>query len=204
MKQDYLKLSIKTFVFITLFLLTCANLTAQEEQDQDSTSTKTGSFNFKNPSSIVSKYTYDPITNTYIYTEKVGDVNVQYPLTLTPDEFQERVREEQMKEYFKDKFDAVNARGRDGDDDDQRNLLPIFYVNNDFFETIFGGNEIEIIPQGSVEVGLGVMYTKTDNPSLSPRNRSSFTFDFDQNINLSLNGTVGKRLAITANYDTHS
>src|SRR5690625_2111852 len=120
MKQDYLKLSIKTVVFITSFFFACVNLFAQEEP-QDSS--KTGNFNFKNPSSIVYKYTYDPITNTYIYTEKVGEVNVQYPLTLTPDEFQARIREEQMKDYFKDKFDAVNARG-DKDDDDQRNLLP--------------------------------------------------------------------------------
>src|SRR5690625_2006604 len=105
---------------------------AQEETD----SIRTGNFSFKNPSSIVSKYTYDPITNTYIYTEKVGDVNIKYPLTLTPDEFQERVREEQMKRYFKEKFDAVNARGV-GSDEDKRNQLHIFYLINDYFDYIF-------------------------------------------------------------------
>ncbi|HLS31837.1 MAG TPA: cell surface protein SprA [Flavobacteriaceae bacterium] len=201
-KQDYLNLPFKSVVLITFLIFTYGSVIAQEEEPvQDST--RTGNIRFENPSSIVSKYTYDPITNTYLYTEKVGDVNIKYPLTLTPDEFEERVREEEMKRYFKEKYDAVNARG-DGNEEEQRNLLPIFYVNNDFFETIFGGTEIEIIPQGSVEVGLGVLFNKTDNPSLSPRNRSSFTFDFDQNINLSLNGHVGERLQITANYDTHS
>ena len=37
-------------------------------------------------------------------------------------------------------------------------LLPDFYVNSDFFETIFGGNTIEVIPQGSVECDLGVFF----------------------------------------------
>lgn len=192
----------KTLVFVLLLVFACAQTAVAQEDEPAQDSTKTGNINFKNPSSIVSKYTYDPITNRYIYTEKVGDVNVKYPLTLTPDEFQERLREEQVKNYFKEKYDAVNGRG--DDDDDQSSLLPIFYVNNDFFESIFGGNEIDINPQGSVEVGLGVLFNKQDNPSLSPRNRSSFTFDFDQNINLSLNGQIGTRLQITANYDTHS
>ena len=51
---------------------------------------------------------------------------------------------------------------------------------------------------------LGVLFTKQDNPSFSPRNRSNFTFDFDQRISLSLLGKVGTRLQVTANYDTQS
>ena len=61
-----------------------------------------------------------------------------------------------------------------------------------------------MIPQGSVEMDLGVLYTKQDNPAFSPRNRSNFTFDFDQRISLSLLGKVGTRLQVTANYDTES
>ena len=51
---------------------------------------------------------------------------------------------------------------------------------------------------------LGVRYTKQDNPSFSPRNRSSLTFDFDQRISMSLMGKVGTRLEVNANYDTQS
>ncbi|HCK06363.1 MAG TPA: cell surface protein SprA, partial [Flavobacteriaceae bacterium] len=86
----------------------------------------------------------------------------------------------------------------------QRNLLPTFYVNSNFFESVFGGNTIEIIPQGSVEMDLGLLYTKQDNPQFSPRNRSNLSFDFDQRISLSLLGKIGERLQITANYDTQS
>ena len=71
-------------------------------------------------------------------------------------------------------------------------------------KSIFGGNNIDIVPQGSVEMDLGVLFSKQDNPSFSPRNRSNFTFDFDQRISLSLLGKVGTRLQVTANYDTQS
>ena len=86
----------------------------------------------------------------------------------------------------------------------KKNLLPGFYVNSNFFESIFGGDTIEIIPQGSVEIDLGLLYTKQDNPSFSPQNRSNLSFDFDQRISLSLLGKIGERLQITANYDTQS
>ncbi|WP_353776835.1 cell surface protein SprA [Winogradskyella sp. 3972H.M.0a.05] len=174
-------------------------------QAQDSTNTNfaLGNINMPNPSSIVSKYTYDPILDRYIYTEKVGTFNIKYPIILTPAEFQKLVLQEQMRLYYKQKIDAA-AGQKDGAEDEQKNLLPEFYVNSGLFETIFGGNTISVVPQGSVEVDFGVLFTKQDNPTFSPQNRSNFTFDFDQRISLSLLGKVGERLQVTANYDTES
>ncbi|GAA0717173.1 cell surface protein SprA [Aquimarina litoralis] len=177
----------------------------QNETVRDSTSTTftLGEISLPDPNSIVAKYEYDPVTNRYIYREMLGSFNVRYPLFLTPEEFEALVEEEQRRDYFKEKISAFSGK-TDGSEEKRKNLLPIFYVNSSFFETIFGGNEIEIIPQGSVEMDLGILYTKQDNPAFSPRNRSNFTFDFDQRISLSLLGKVGKRLQITANYDTES
>nr|WP_246296715.1 cell surface protein SprA [Winogradskyella vidalii] len=181
-------------------------LIAQEtetEQDSTSTSFAMGKLNMPNPTSIVSKYTYDPILDRYIYTEKIGNFNINYPLILTPEEFQELVLQEKLKEYYKKMADAA-AGQKEGSEEDQKNLLPEFYVNSGLFETIFGGNTINVVPQGSVEVDLGVLFSKQDNPNTSPRNRTNFTFDFDQRISLSLLGKVGTRLQVTANYDTEA
>jgi cell surface protein SprA len=155
------------------------------------------------PTSIQDLYTYDPVTDRYIYTQTLGSFTINYPIILTPDEYEELVRQQQMRDYFKEKIDAADGR-KDGAEDAQKNLLPTFYVNSDFFETIFGGNTIEVIPQGTVEMDLGLLFTKQDNPTFSPRNRSNLSFDFDQRISLSLLGKVGERLQITANYDTQS
>ncbi|NNK59516.1 MAG: cell surface protein SprA [Flavobacteriaceae bacterium] len=176
-----------------------------QETEQDSTSTgyAFGNLSLPNPSSIVSKYTYDPVTNRYIYTETIGNFNINYPIILTPEEYRQLVLEESLRNYYKQKIDAKDGK-KEGSEELQKNLIPEFYVNSSFFESIFGGNTIEVIPQGTVEMDLGVLFTKQDNPSFSPRNRSNFTFDFDQRISLSLLGKVGTRLQVTATYDTQS
>jgi cell surface protein SprA len=187
-------------------MLLSVSVFAQEtETEQDSTKTTyaLGKLKMPNPNSIVSKYTYDPILDRYIYTEKIGNFNINYPLILTPEEFQKLVLEEKLKAYYKQMADAVSGQ-KDGTEEDRKNLLPEFYVNSGLFETIFGGNTINVIPSGYAEVDLGVLFSKQDNPSFSPRNRTNFTFDFDQRIGLSLLGKVGTRLQVTANYDTEA
>ena len=182
-------------------------LFSQETEEQAVDSVKTGvalgELTFNNPDSIVSKYTYDAKLDRYVYTESVGDYNVNYPIFLTPEEYYELARKESMKSYFKEKIDAFSGK-KEGAEEARRNLLPNFYVNNNFFESIFGGNTIEIIPQGSVAMDLGVIWQKNDNPALSPRNRTNLSFDFDQRISLSMVGNVGERLTVSANYDTEA
>ncbi len=193
-------------ILVCLIALYSGVLQGQDNQTvRDSTSTtfSLGALSLPDPNSIVTKYEYDPITNRYIYREKLGDFNVRYPLFLTPSEYEALVEEEQRRAYFKEKIEAFSGK-KDGSEEKRKNLLPIFYVNSNFFESVFGGNEIEIVPQGSVEIDLGLLYTKQDNPAFSPRNRSNFTFDFDQRISLSLLGKIGTRLQVTANYDTES
>ena len=206
-KTNYTQLKYTTF-YMSLALMMLMNMSvfAQEnETEQDSTKTTfaLGKLNMPNPNSIVSKYTYDPILDRYIYTEKIGNFNINYPLILTPAEFQKLVLQEKLKEYYKRMADAA-AGQKEGAEEDQKNLLPEFYVNSGLFETIFGGNTISVIPSGYAEVDLGVLFSRQDNPAFSPRNRTNFTFDFDQRIGLSLLGKVGTRLQVTANYDTEA
>ena len=179
------------------------SFTTINAQDSTNTGYILGRMDLPDPSSIQNLYTYDPIIDRYLFVRTLGDFNISYPLILTPEEYRELVLKEQMKAYFKDKIDAADGR-KEGAEELQKNLLPTFYVNSNFFESVFGGNTIEIIPQGSVEIDLGILFTKQDNPSFSPRNRKNLSFDFDQRISLSLLGKIGERLQITANYDTQS
>ncbi|MBP8157085.1 MAG: cell surface protein SprA, partial [Flavobacterium sp.] len=169
----------------------------------DSTGYNTGRVQIKNPKSIVNAYTYDPVTNRYIYTSTFEGFNINYPIILTPKEYEELVMREAMRDYFKKKSDAIDGK-KEGSEAAKKDLLPRYYVNSGFFETIFGSNTIDVKPTGSVEMDLGVRYTKQDNPAFSPRNRAQTTFDFDQRISMSLMGKVGTRLNVNANYDTES
>lgn len=208
MKTEYSKdfCSNLKYAFSVVFLFfgfaMQAQVTEEEEESRDTIKGyNTGKVEIPNPSSIVEAYTYDPLTNRYIYTKKIEGYNIIHPIILTPEQYQELVLRESMREYFQEKSNAMDGKGTE---EQQKNLLPRYYVNSSFFETIFGGNTIDIKPQGSVELDLGVRYTKQDNPAISPRNRKTLTFDFDQRISMSLQGKVGTRLNVTANYDTES
>lgn len=187
------------------FILVSSVLSAQVTQPGDTIPTgySIGQLILKNPNSIITKYTYNPVLDRYVFTETIGAFNLKYPIILTPEEYRKLVLDEAMKQYFKDKAAALSGKSEEAKEQ-QKNLLPNFYVNSDFFESIFGGNTIEIIPQGSVELDMGVLFTKQDNPALSPKNRSNLTLDFNQRINLSLLGKVGNNLKVTANFDTQS
>ncbi len=198
-------------ITILLLIVACFSfekLQAQEFDLEEKDSIKEGvdlaDLSLPDSNSIVSKYTYDPETNTYIYRKIEGesDFDIDEPLVLTPQQFEKRAQQEAMKAYFRKKINSIDEKV--ADDNAKKDLLPTYYIKSGLFETIFGSNTIDVKPTGSVEVDLGMRYTKQDNPALSPRNRRTYSFDFDQRISLSLLGKVGTRLDVNINYDTKS
>ena len=189
---------------IALFLLNTPIVSAQEVVvDSTKTGFSQGSLDMPNPTSVLQAYTYDPISDRYFYTNTFAGFNVNYPIILTPQQYEELVRREAMREYYKKKLSALDGK-KEGSEEAKRDLLPRYYIKSKLFETIFGSNTIDVKPTGSVEMDLGVRFTKQDNPALSPRNRQNTTFDFNQRISLGLQGKVGTRLNVNVNYDTQS
>lgn len=200
MNQPYQLFKILFVLLATLFIPHF--LQAQEIENDTIKGADLGKIELNNPKSILEAYTYDPDSDRYIYTKTFDGFNINYPIILTPAQYEKLALQESMRTYYQQKLKAMD--NLDGTDNGQKDLLPRYYVNSSFFEAIFGGNTIDVKPSGSVEMDLGGRYTKQDNPSFSPRNRKTFTFDFDQRINMSLQGKVGTRLNVNANYDTQS
>ncbi len=193
---------------VSVFALVLSQQSLQAQvQEQETDSIKPGysigSLQLENPPSILDAYTYDPVTDRYIYTNSVDGFNINYPIILTPKEYEKLMLQESMRAYFKKKSDAIDGK-KEGSEEAKKDLLPRYYINSGFFASIFGSNTIDVKPTGSVEVDLGVRHTKQDNPQLSPQNRAVTNFDFAQRISMSLMGKVGTRLKVTANYDTQS
>ena len=159
---------------------------------------QTGNMRLGYPSKI--EVIFDKVLNKYIFVEKVGDYFIKTPIYMTPEEYEKYRLRRDMLEYFKSKVAAQKSKKSS----DKKDLLPSYYVNSKLFKTIFGGNEIKITPTGNINLKFGIIYQNTENPQLSEQNRSSFTIDFDQQINAGIQAQVGERLKLTANYDTQS
>ena len=117
---------------IMFLLLLIASAQTQAQVDEESQDTIKGSvvgqLAIGNPASILEAYSYDPVTDRYIYTNSIDGFNINYPIILTPKEYQELVQRESMRAYFKQKSDAIDGK-KDGSDAAQRDLLPRYYVN---------------------------------------------------------------------------
>ena len=98
-------------LFLGLVLLVSATVFSQVNPTVvDSTGYSTGRVEIENPNSIVNAYTYDVATNRYIYTSTMDGFNINYPIILTPKEYEELVLRESMRKYFKDKSDAIDGK----------------------------------------------------------------------------------------------
>ncbi len=208
MKSNYCKKNQYVYKICAFLLILFCGFVAQAQvkpatQDTIITGFSTGKIDIKDPKSIVKAYSYDPDSGMYILSKTIGDFPASYPSILSPKEYEDRVRKESMRNYFKEKLDAIDEK-KGETDLAKKDLLPRYYIKSGLFESIFGSNTIDIKPTGSVEVDFGARYTKQDNPSFSPRNRSALSFDFNQRISMSLMGKVGTRLNVNLNYDTQS
>ncbi len=201
MKIDF---SIKK-IYLLLILLAFSNVLKAQNVQQDSIKKQINhnSVTLPDPQSIQDLYTYDPKTNLFYRTKKVGDFNIAYPWVLTPEEYYKRKLKEEMNKKFKLNNQAISGKGKDAEKL-RKNILPLYYVNSKFFESVFGGNTIDIQPTGSIGLDLGLRYSKRDNPSLPVRNRSNTSLLFDQKIQMGLKGKIGTRLNLDLNYDTQS
>ncbi len=196
-------LTMKKFYLLLLLGLFALNSPAQITTDSIKKNINTSALQLPDTPGIQELYTYDPKTGLFYRTKKVGNFNLTYPWVLTPKEYYDRVVKEAMNKKFKDYNQAIAGRGKNAEEL-RKNLLPSYYVNSKFFESLFGSNKVEIQPTGTLSLDLGLRYTKRDNPSLPVKNRSNTSLLFDQKIRMGLKGKIGTRLNIDLNYDTQS
>lgn len=155
-----------------------------------------------NPDNIESNVVYDPITNTYIFTQTLPDgTNVVPPSSMTFEEYIQYQNQQSNRQYWQDKVDEQvdDARGKEAD-------LPEF-ENNITEESLIkipGSDFITIKPQGSAELKFGLNISRTDNPVLPVKQRRITTFDFDQQIQMNLTGKIGDFMKIGFNYNTEA
>lgn len=163
----------------------------------DPTSNTEQSFDLGDPSNVKKTIVYDPRTGKYIFKEVMGDsLHFRKPSMMTLEEYIEYERNKEMQSYWKDKIDA--------DTKEEQGLIPPIKIDSPGFANIFGSDEIQIRPEGSVELQLGVNSARYDNPMLPENQRRITRFDFQQRIQLNLVGQIGDKMKLGASYNTEA
>ena len=140
---------------------------------------------------------YDSETNEYIYIEKYQDLEVGTPFSVNFKEYLDYDFDRAMRRYWRQRLRAESHESRE-------TLIPRLEVGGEMFDRIFGGNIIDIKPQGSAELIFGINYTKTDNPSMPINMQRNATFEFDEKIQMNVVGQIGEKMRVNVKYDTEA
>ena len=151
----------------------------------------------KRPDNLQYQVVYNDTIDRYIIGNRMGSTWLSAPIMLTPKEYLAWTEQQQRKSYFRKQNDEIfQAKGKEKFDfsDMHFNLGPA--------EKIFGPGGIRVKTQGSAELKFGINKKNIDNPSLPIRNRKTTMMDFDEKINLNVNGKVGDKVNMNLNYNT--
>lgn len=187
------------YIFLILFSAVFSGVSAQVKPSDTAIIKK--NFPIENP--IYYDAVYDVAEGKYYLYPKIGNTIVGESITMTTQEYRDYMMAKSLEEYYKQKSAEHDMEHREKIDEN-KNFIPTITIKNKLFEKIFGGNKIEIIPQGFASFDLGILYQKIDNPMILPQNRSNFAINIQQRIQLGLTGKVGENLQLKANYDTQS
>lgn len=152
----------------------------------------------KDPTKVNLDVELDTNLNYTIY-EKVGDLNFRPVTTMSFQEFKALQDRQILKSYWQGK-----SRGMDGESPvSNRGIIPKIFISP-VLDRIFGGSYVELIPRGFVTLDFGGSFQRIYNPQLAIRQQRSGGFEFDQQINMSVVGKVGEKLAVSATFDNNN
>ena len=140
---------------------------------------------------------YNDTLNRFVIGNRMGNTWLSAPIMLTPEEYNSWTEMNERSAFFRKKNDEIyQTKGKEKFDfsDMHFDLGPA--------EKIFGPGGIRVRTQGSAELKLGMNKKSIDNPSLPIRNRKTTMMNFDEKINLNVNGKVGDKVNMNLNYNT--
>ena len=151
-----------------------------------------------NPSNFNTITNYDLKNNQYVIQNRLGKFNLRYPKTMSFEEFQKYKFKSSISNYW-------NQKSTDRSRQSSSSFgIPKLYIPGQAFDKVFGGNSVDIRPQGSAELIFGLKINRLDNPSLPEEQRRTTSFDFQEKIQMNVIGKIGDKLKLTTNFNTEA
>jgi hypothetical protein len=142
---------------------------------------------------VEEKVEYDALTNRYLIRTIIGGQEMEVPIIMTPAEYLDWSMKRSMQNYYRQRNDSVFTKEKE--DFDFTNMK----FNLGPAEKIFGPGGVQIRTQGSAELSMGMKYNNVQNPTLPENMRKTWGFDFDEKININVNGKVGDKVNLDMN-----
>ena len=130
---------------------------------------------------------YDAESDSYVRITKLGDmvINREY---LTFEEYQDYQMNQLMKKYWNDRSSVGDTAASDG----LLSRIPGFSEISRKVDGLLAIPDISINPTGSADLTFQIVNNYRDNPQIDIGQRSNTHFDFDENIQVSLNAKIGE------------
>jgi cell surface protein SprA len=156
----------------------------------------------RNPVDFDRNFEYNPLTDRYELRSKIAGADLTTPLSLTREEYLRYSLEKSMNAYFKSRNDAEFS----GEDEREGDALKGFGLQFDLgpAEKIFGPGGVRLQPQGSITTKIGATHTISGDPTMTERQRNRWAFDFDPQIQASVQASIGDKMNFDLNYSTQA
>ena len=149
------------------------------------------------PENIKTTIEYNPDEKQYDINEKMGDLFYRDPSYMTFEEFKEAQFRNSTKKYWQQRSSENDILQRKG-------FNPKIYIGSDVFDRIFGGNTIDIRPQGSASLDFGLKIQHNENPAVPVKQRTNTSFEFNEQIQMNVIGNIGEKMKLGVNYNTEA
>lgn len=150
------------------------------------------------PDNLKSVVEYDTKTGNYILRTFIGDSEIATPFLMTEQEYRNYSAKNDMLQYWKEKNASSAA-----DNEDKFSISDMKF-NIGPADKVFGPGGVQIKTSGSAELVFGYKRNTIENPALTERMRKSGNFEFDEKIQINVNGSVGDKVNFGLNYNTES
>jgi len=187
------QVAIKVFFTLIVFFLSQATVQAQD----DTNPLPYPKMGFKLPDNFGETVNYRIDKGDFTFQKTIGSLTQDRPRFMSEGEFRQWMFNQQIQSYWKEKAQSSFV------DEGVAGTKPKFQMGESLGR-VFGGNTIDIRPQGSAQLTFAGNFDKTKNPNLTKSQQSQGSFNFDQSIQMNVIGKIGTKLALRTNYDTKS
>ena len=152
---------------------------------------------FDDPQNFNQNIFFNSEISQYIFQNQIGNIQIKRPTYMSKSIYNDWFFQKKINDYWKSRINSKRNATLLGSDKE-------FSVGGESFNRIFGGNTVDIRPQGAAELTFSGNFDKTKNPNLTEIQQNNANFNFDQSIQMNVIGKIGTKLTLRTNYDTQS